>query len=440
MAYFSSFGGGFPHSHGRSREMGGDSALYDLLGVTKNASETEIKKSYRKLAKQFHPDKNPDDGEKFKDISYAYEVLTDPRKKEIYDRYGMEGLKESGSDGGPGDMDDIFSHIFGGGGGPFGFGGLGGFGGGGMHSRHRKRKGEDKLHQLKLSLEDLYNGKTSKLQLSKNVICKKCKGYGGRQGTKRHCNPCNGRGIRIITRQIGPGMVQQQQQVCTECRGEGEAMRESDKCKDCDGRKTTKETKILEVTVEKGMKEGQKIYFRGEGDQQPGVEPGDIIIIVVEKEHDVFRRDGVDLFINHKINITEALCGFSFSLTHLDGRELIVKSHAGSIVKPGSMKLVEDEGMPLHKNPLEKGNLIVKFIIEFPESSFESEDKLKALELILPDKPEAEQPETEEFEDVVLMDLDPNYRDGKSRSSHAYHEDDDDDPRHGGPGVQCQHQ
>ncbi|XP_033113154.1 dnaJ homolog subfamily A member 2-like [Anneissia japonica] len=433
MAFFNSFGG-FPHGHhSRSRET--DNTLYDLLGVSKNASETEVKKAYRKLAKQYHPDKNPDDGEKFKEISYAHEVLTDPRKKEIYDRYGMEGLKESGPDGGPGDMDDIFSHIFGGGGGPFGFGGFGG-----AHHRHRRRKGEDKMHQLKVSLEDMYNGKTSKLQLSKNVICKKCKGYGGKQGTKRHCSPCNGRGIRITMRQIGPGMVQQQQSVCSECRGEGEVMRESDKCRECDGRKTIKETKILDVHVEKGMRDGQKIYLRGEGDQQPDVEPGDIIIILDQKEHDVFKRQGVDLHIKHKISITEALCGFSFKLTHLDGRELIVKSHAGSVVKPDSMKLVADEGMPMYQSPYEKGNLIVKFIVEFPENSFQTHEKLLEIENFLPKRPPPQHPESNDAEDIMLMDLDPNYRDGKSRSA-AYQEDDDDDPRMGGGhGVQCQHQ
>ncbi|KAI4831073.1 hypothetical protein KUCAC02_002674 [Chaenocephalus aceratus] len=128
-----------------------DTKLYDILGVTPNATENELKKSYRKLAKEYHPDKNPNAGDKFKEISFAYDVLTNPEKKELYDRYGEQGLREGGG-GGPG-MDDIFSHIFGGG--LFGF-----MGGQGSRARNGgRRRGEDMVHPLKVTLEDVYNGK-----------------------------------------------------------------------------------------------------------------------------------------------------------------------------------------------------------------------------------------------------------------------------------------
>ncbi|MCL4126930.1 UNVERIFIED_CONTAM: hypothetical protein GTU68_015419, partial [Idotea baltica] len=174
-----------------------DNKLYDLLNVSRGASDSDIRKQYRKLAKEYHPDKNPEAGDKFKEISFAYDILSDPRKREIYDRLGLKGLQEGGGDssGGFGFGDDIFSSLFGGGGGgmPFGlFGGLGGMRGG----RRGPRKGESTVHKLKVTLEELYNGKTSKLQLSKNVICIECQGLGGRAGALQPCRTCNGRGIK----------------------------------------------------------------------------------------------------------------------------------------------------------------------------------------------------------------------------------------------------
>uniref|UniRef100_A0A3Q4IDP8 DnaJ heat shock protein family (Hsp40) member A2b n=1 Tax=Neolamprologus brichardi TaxID=32507 RepID=A0A3Q4IDP8_NEOBR len=189
-----------------------DTKLYDILGVSPSASENELKKAYRKLAKEYHPDKNPEAGDKFKEISFAYEVLTNPEKKELYDRYGEQGLREGGG-GGPG-MEDIFSHIFGGG--LFGF-----MGGQGRGRNGGRRRGDDMVHPLKVSLEDLYNGKTTKLQLSKNVLCSACNGQGGKAGAVQKCVACRGRGMRIMIRQLAPGMVQQMQSVCTDCNGEG---------------------------------------------------------------------------------------------------------------------------------------------------------------------------------------------------------------------------
>lgn len=156
---------------------------------------------YRKLAKEFHPDKNPEAGDKFKEISYAYEVLSDPKKRQTYDKYGLKGMQEGAQDGFPGD--DLFSHLFGGG----LFGGFGGFGGG---SRRRQR-GEDTIHPLKVTLEDLYNGKTAKLQLSKNIICAACEGRGGKVGAVQTCKTCKGSGLKVTYRQLGPGMTQQLQ-------------------------------------------------------------------------------------------------------------------------------------------------------------------------------------------------------------------------------------
>ncbi|KAG1688796.1 DnaJ subfamily A member 2 [Nymphon striatum] len=415
----------------RFRANMADNKLYDVLGVTRNAGEHELKKSYRKLAKEFHPDKNPNAGEKFKEISFAYEVLSDPSKREVYDRYGMKGLQEGGHEG-PAGFGDLFSTLFGGGG-----GGLFGGGGGGR----KRNRGEDTVHPLKVSLEDLYKGKTAKLQMHRDVTCITCDGIGGKPGSRKSCRSCNGRGVKITVRQLGPGMMQQMQTVCPDCKGEGEIINEKDRCRTCKGKKVTKDTKILEVHVDKGMKDGQKIYFRGEGDKIPGIEPGDVIIVLQTKPHSMFQRESNNLIYNHSITLTEALCGFSFTLKHLDDRELIVKNLPGNVVKPGTIRTVQEEGMPLYKSPFEKGNLYVKFSVTFPDDHFISEDKYQFLETLLPPRPNYKMPEGDHVEEVDLHEFEGHTSDGRSNMAEAYDSDDEDGHRGGGgPGVQCQHQ
>ncbi|XP_074645562.1 dnaJ homolog subfamily A member 2-like [Tubulanus polymorphus] len=406
-----------------------DTRLYDVLNVTKNSSDSEIKKAYYKLAKEYHPDKNPSAGEKFKEISFAYEVLSNPEKRETYDMYGMEGLKERAGGGGAGgfgaDIFDLFGGFF------------GGMGGGGRRGS-RQRKGEDTYHPLRVTLEDLYNGKTAKLQLKKTVICKKCNGIGGKAGSNHSCRACNGRGIKVSFRQLGGGLVQQVQSVCSQCHGEREVINEKDKCKECKGAKVTQETKILEVHVDKGMRDGQKIPFPGEGDQQPGMEAGDVIIVLQQKENDTYTRNGCDLSCTYNLGLTEALCGFQFVIKHLDGRDLVIKSPPGDVIEPGAVKMVKGEGMPIHRNPFEKGNLYIKFSIVFPAKNFTDSKNLKALEKLLPNRPKFEMPEGEHVEEVDLDDYDP-HTDDRRGGGNAYDEDDDDEGAHG-PRVQCAHQ
>jgi len=407
-----------------------DNKLYEVLGVSRNAGDSEIKKAYRKLAKEFHPDKNPQAGEKFKEISYAYEVLNDPKKREVYDRYGNKGLQE-GQDS---STEDLFSHLFGG----FGGGLFGGMGMGmGMHGggRRRKQKGEDTTHPLRVTLEDMYNGKTSKLQLSKNVICKTCDGQGGKADAKRQCSTCGGSGLKTSVRQIGPGMLQHMQSVCPDCSGEGEVINERDRCKTCKGKKVVNETKILEVAVDRGMKDGRKIYFRGEGDQAPGIEAGDVVIILQQVSHDTFQRHGDDLVMNHSITLTEALCGFCFVLPHLDGRELVIKNPVGHVVKPGDVRSVVGEGMPIYRNPDEKGDLYVKFDITFPNNHFTDAEHLSLLESYLPPRPTFVKGDGEHVEDVDLCDMDSHASGGHGSRGEAY--DSDDEEGQGRPRMQC---
>lgn len=407
-----------------------DTKLYDILGVPPGASENELKKAYRKLAKEYHPDKNPNAGDKFKEISFAYEVLSNPEKRELYDRYGEQGLREGS--GGGGGMDDIFSHIFG--------GGLFGFMGNQSRSRNGRRRGEDMMHPLKVSLEDLYNGKTTKLQLSKNVLCSACSGQGGKSGAVQKCSACRGRGVRIMIRQLAPGMVQQMQSVCSDCNGEGEVINEKDRCKKCEGKKVIKEVKILEVHVDKGMKHGQRITFTGEADQAPGVEPGDIVLLLQEKEHEVFQRDGNDLHMTYKIGLVEALCGFQFTFKHLDARQIVVKYPPGKVIEPGCVRVVRGEGMPQYRNPFEKGDLYIKFDVQFPENNWINPDKLSELEDLLPSRPEVPNV-IGETEEVELQEFDSTRGSGGGQRREAYNDSSDEESSsHHGPGVQCAHQ
>ena len=219
---------------------------------------------------------------------------------------------------------DLFAQIFGGAGGFFG--------GGGRQAGPRKTK--DLVHRVSVSLEDLYKGKTTKLSLSRSIICTKCKGKGGKDGAVRQCPTCNGRGIKLTLRQMGP-MIQQIQSPCDECSATGEIINAKDRCSNCKGKKVVPDKKVLEVHIDKGMKGGQTIDFRGESDQSPVAEPGDVVIVIEEKPHERFRRQTNDLITDIEIDLLTALAGGQFAIRHLDDRALIVKIEPGEVVKHG---------------------------------------------------------------------------------------------------------
>uniref|UniRef100_A0A914XA11 Uncharacterized protein n=1 Tax=Plectus sambesii TaxID=2011161 RepID=A0A914XA11_9BILA len=431
---------------GGGRSGPADTALYDLLKVKPNASDDEIKKSYRQLAKEFHPDKNPQHGEKFKEISYAYEILSNPQRRQLYDARGLDGIKENGAGGGGFGSDDLFSHLFGGGGGgggghPFAsmFGGGGGGGG-----RRRRMRGQDMMHPLRVTLEDLYNGKTSRLQLSKQVICTGCKGVGGREGSSVECRGCKGRGVKVIVRQLAPGMVQQMQTACPDCQGEGTMIADKDKCKRCNGKKTTQEQKLLEVHINKGMRDGQRITFAGEGDQEPGIQSGDVVIVLQTKEHETFTRQGDDLYMKKTISLTEALCGFSFIVKHLDARDILIQGKPGDVIEPGTVRGITGEGMPQARFPDNKGTLFVQFQVDFPADNFlPSEEKYKKLETFLPPRPTTTVPTGENVEEVSLMPYEDSHgktnQQGGGREAYHHEEDSDEEGHAHGPGggVRC---
>uniref|UniRef100_A0A915AF99 Uncharacterized protein n=2 Tax=Parascaris univalens TaxID=6257 RepID=A0A915AF99_PARUN len=386
--------------------------FYDILGVEPSATESELKKAYRKLALKYHPDKNPNEGERFKLISQAYEVLSDPKKRQIYDEGGEEALSGAGGGESFHNPMDIFDMFFG-----------GHFRSGGSRG---ERKVRDMIHQLPVTLEQLYNGAVKKLKVSRHVVCAKCEGAGGAKGSVMQCSNCKGRGVQIHVMQIAPGMVQQTQSTCSVCKGEGEVIPEKDRCKQCNGQKKVRNETILEVHIDKGMKDGQKIVFSGQGDQEVGITPGDVVIILDEQPHQTFVRKGANLVMQIDLNLVEALCGCTKYVMTLDNRYLIFSLLPGEVVKHGDIRTIMSEGMPRYKNPFEKGDLLVQFAIHFPKSI--SPNKIEQLKSLLPDRVEPIIPDDAEEVDLEII------TERASRHSSSY----DDQP--GPQGVRCQAQ
>merc|ERR550514_617385 len=300
-------GGGMPG--GGSGRRGGKQAnttkFYEILGVEKDAQPDAIRKAYRKLAVKMHPDKGGDP-EKFKEIQKAYDVLGDEKKRDIYDRYGEEGLESGGGGGDPGDIFDVLS----------------GRGRGGRRQQGVK-KGENMVHPLKVTLEQIYKGSARTLRLTRKVIDQD-KGV-------ESCAPCGGRGAKIQTIRMGP-MIQQVQKTCDECGGTGVTYRQ------------VKVQETLEVHIPKGAPDGHKVHFSEKADEIPDGEAGDVVFTLQEQPHADYKRKGDDLFIERTISLSEALCGFAMELKTLDARTLIIKTAPGDVIKPVSYDPFREEG------------------------------------------------------------------------------------------------
>ncbi|ODV79976.1 DnaJ-domain-containing protein [Suhomyces tanzawaensis NRRL Y-17324] len=401
-----------------------DTKFYDILGVSPSAGDNELKKAYRKAALKYHPDKNPspEAAEKFKEISSAYEVLSDEQKREVYDNYGEEGLSGQGGMGGGMGAEDIFSQFFG--------GGFGGMGGGGPQ---RPSRGKDIKHSISCTLEELYKGRVAKLALNKTILCKGCNGLGGKEGKVKKCTACSGTGMRFVTRQMGP-MIQRFQTVCETCQGSGDICDAKDRCTVCKGKKTQTERKILQVHIDPGMKDGRRIVFSGEGDQEPGITPGDVVFVVDEKPHDKFTRKGDDLFYEAEVDLLTALAGGEIAFKHVSGDYIKVTIIPGEVIAPGATKVIENQGMPIYRQG-GHGHLFVKFTVKFPENNFADEEKLKQLESILPARTKVTIPKGSEVDEVDLVDIDP-YKHQSSGRRDAY-DSDDEEGGQGAPNVQC---
>ncbi|KAJ6101948.1 hypothetical protein N7486_004375 [Penicillium sp. IBT 16267x] len=408
-----------------------DTKLYDFLGVAPTATEAQLKTAYKKGALRYHPDKNadnPEAAEKFKELSHAYEILSDPEKRQIYDQYGEEGLEHGGGGGGM-NAEDLFSQFFGGGGG----GSFGGMFGGGMRDTGPK-KARTIHHVHKVNLEDIYKGKVSKLALQKSVICAGCDGRGGKEGAVKECTGCNGSGMKTMMRQMGP-MIQRFQTVCPDCNGEGEIIRDKDRCKRCNGKKTVVERKVLHVHVDKGVRDGHKIEFRGEGDQMPGVLPGDVVFEIEQKPHPRFQRKGDDLFYQAEIDLLTALAGGTIHIEHLDDRWMTVNIAAGEVIVPDAIKVIPGQGMPSFRHH-DHGNLYIKFDVKFPQK--DQLQNLDLLEKVLPPRMQQNQPPVDAMvEDFELEGIDGSEPSQARAHGAAMDEDDEDGVPGGAERVQC---
>ena len=288
---------------------------YEVLGVAKNASDDDLKKVYRKLAMKHHPDRNPDDKaaeEKFKEVKEAYEVLSDPKKRELYDRFGHAGVDPNaaggfgGSQGGPGGFADVFGDIF---------GDIFGAAAGARGGRSNVYRGADLRYSMEITLEQAAAGYTTEIRVPSWEGCEVCEGSGAKPGTKpKTCHTCGGQGQ--VRMQQGFFSIQQ---TCPTCHGSGKVIPEP--CGTCDGVGRVRKTKTLEVKIPAGIDDGMRIRSGGNG--EPGVNggpPGDLYVEIHVKEHQVFQRDGDDLHCEIPISITTAALGGKVEVPTLAGR------------------------------------------------------------------------------------------------------------------------
>jgi len=292
---------------------------------------------------------------------------------------------------------------------------------------------------LNLSLEELYNGVQKKMKVTRRVVCKACEGRGSISKQSYQCSGCKGTGMKVTVTQLGPGRYAQQRGPCTDCNGSGENIPAKDRCKTCNGDKVVEDSKIIKVEIDKGSKEGKRVVFRGESDELPGAQAGDLIFVVKEKPHDVFKRDGVHLYMDKEIPLIEALTSTRFVVKHLDDRNLVVTSD--DIIKPGEVREIQNEGMPIPSRPYQRGNLFIKFSIKFPDKLTPEQVKGLNETTLLPRLPL--EPVPENAEKVDLLTFNPKDASQESyeerRTGEAY---DDDDGMGGGGGqrVQCSQQ
>lgn len=317
---------------------------YDVLGVAKSASAEELKKAYRKLAIQHHPDKNQGDKaaeEKFKEAAEAYDVLSSADKKAKYDRFGHQSMGGSGGRGGSGgmNMDDIFSHfgdVFGEDNSAFGsfFGGGGGRG-------SRQRKGSDLRIKLKLNLQEISNGVEKKIKVKRYVACKACSGNGSKNGTSlQTCGTCSGTGQirRVQQTMLGQMMTTA---TCPTCNGEGKIV--SQRCDVCAGEGRVVEEEVIPVKIPAGVAEGMQLSMSSKGNvPQRGGVPGDLLIVIEEEEDETLKREGNNVIYDLHISFSDAALGNSFEVPTVDGK-VKIKIDAGT--QSGKILRLKDKGI-----------------------------------------------------------------------------------------------
>ena len=347
---------------------------YEVLGVSKSADATEIKKAYRKLALKYHPDKNPGDKEaeeKFKEAAEAYDVLSNEEKKRRYDQFGHAGVGGAGQGGFGGgmSMDDIFSQfgdIFGSFG---GFSGFGGFGGG--RSARRVNRGTNLRVKVKMHLQEIATGIEKKIKVKKYVACQHCNGTGAKDGKSYStCSTCKGSGqvTRVQNTILG---AMQTTSTCPTCEGEGKIINE--KCTFCNGEGVLMSEEVISINIPAGVGEGMQLSLSGKGNaaRRGGVN-GDLIVLIEEEEHPEVVRDGNDLLYNVFIGYPEAVLGETVEIPTIEGK-VKVKIEAGT--QPGKILRLRGKGLP-DVNGYGKGDLLAKVNVWIPKNLSKDERKL----------------------------------------------------------------
>ncbi|ASU65422.1 molecular chaperone DnaJ [Brucella melitensis] len=332
---------------------------YEALGVTRTADDKTLKAAFRKLAMQYHPDRNPDDPEaerKFKEIGEAYETLKDPQKRAAYDRFGHAAFENGGMGGGFGN----------------GFGGAGGFadifedifgemmGGGRRRSNGGRERGADLRYNMEVTLEEAYAGKTAQIRVPTSITCDECSGSGAKPGSQpTTCTMCSGSG-RVRAAQ-GFFSVER---TCPGCNGRGQIIK--DPCEKCHGQGRVTQERSLSVNIPAGIEDGTRIRLAGEGEAGlRGGPAGDLYIFLSVKPHEFFQRDGADLYCKVPISMTTAALGGQFEVSTLDGTQTRVKVPEGT--QNGKQFRLKGKGMPVLRQSV-TGDLYIQIDIETPQN------------------------------------------------------------------------
>lgn len=366
---------------------------YEVLGVEKTASAEEIKKAYRKKAIQYHPDKNPGDKEaeeKFKEAAEAYEVLSDPQKRQRYDQFGHAGMGGAGGFSGGGfTMEDIFSQFgdlfesWGVGG---NMGGFSSFFGGGSSRGPRTRRGSDLRVKVKLTLAEIATGVEKKIKVRKLVACSQCNGTGSADGKTQTCSTCHGTG-RVVRAQRSMFGMMQVQEACPTCHGEGTVIQ--NKCPHCNGEGVVRDEEIITIHIPAGVAGGMEIPIQGKGNAAPhGGVPGNLLVLIEEEEDPNLIREGENLIYNLLLDVPTAILGGKVVIPTLDGEAKITITPG---TQPGKVLRMKGKGLPIidqYARQYGTGDLLINVGVYIPEHLNKEEkeliEKLQTSENIAP--------------------------------------------------------
>jgi DnaJ family protein A protein 2 len=418
---------------------------YKILGISRDASESEIKKKYRQMIKKFHPDKiGKEKGDDMaKKINKAYGVLKDPEKKQIYDQFGEEGLNGNmhGAGGVGGfNMEDIFRQMH-----PGGMGGMGGMGG-----FNRQRQQEPQVEPIKfmlnISLEDIFNGISVEKEITRKNLCKGCDATGFSDKKTHICKSCNGNRMKVKMTQLGPEMFTQSQVPCSECSATGMDTKSTNKCSECDGRKFNEKRVIIKFNLPKGIEDQSTFQLGNQGNEIPvkyrprkDITRGPIHVAINQLDHKTFKRgtrignkiNAANLAIICEVSFEESIIGFVREITHLDGKKFVIKETG--FVKDDDTRVVIGQGLQVQGSDYKVGDLFVRYTVKYPENL--PDDKKRGIYKILTGKKYKEPSYDEKCEEVTLVDIE---KYNNQANSNAY--DSDEDNGHGNPREGCKMQ